>query len=471
MVTMDSSDEVEWSRQLFGGSDLGDARRTERLVDVAARMASQMGRSLAKSCGGDQAALLGGYRLMRNEAVEPEAIRNGGFASVAKQAQAQSLLLAVEDSTSISYPHAVAAELGTTSNKQDAKRNGFLVHSVLLLDAVSEQTIGLIAQHHWCRDRANYGKKHRRKQRAYEDKESYKWEQASVQMAKRLGSAMQRTISVCDRESDVYEYLSYKYGHDQRFVVRAQVDRRLLHSDANLFETLNYEASALWCYTVQIPQRGGRRAREAKLLLRSATVELLAPAGRAVEKGSLSVNVVLAEELNAQAQSEPLRWVLLTTEAVNSAEEARQVVHYYELRWRIEDYHKAWKSGVGVERQRFQTVDNLERMLVITAFLAVRLLQLRERLDSPGDRPETTCEKVLNKDEWKVLWLSTEHNRPIPTTAPSARWAFFAIAKLGGFTDTKRSGRPGWDTIWHGWFRLRERLDGYQLSKSALTEL
>lgn len=108
---------------------------------------------------------------------------------------------------------------------------------------------------------------------------------------------------------------------------------------------------------------------------------------------------------------------------------------------------------------------------MITAFLAVRLLQLRERLDAPGYTPETTCETVLNKDEWKVLWLSTEHNQPIPTTAPLARWAFYAIAKLGGFTDTKRTGRPGWDTIWHGWFRLRERLDGYQLSKSALTEL
>jgi hypothetical protein len=222
---------------------------------------------------------------------------------------------------------------------------------------------------------------------------------------------------------------------------------------------------------VQIPQRGGRKAREAKLLLRSAAVELLAPAGRTVAQGSLSVNVVLAEELDAPAQSEPLQWVLLTTEAVSSAEEARQVVRYYELRWRIEDYHKAWKSGVGVERQRFQTVDNLERMLVITAFLAVRLLQLRERLDAPVDKPETTCETVLSEDEWKVLWLSTEHLQPLPKIAPSARWAFYAIAKLGGFTDTKRTGRPGWDTIWHGWFRLRERLDGYQLSKSALTEL
>ena len=64
------------------------------------------------------------------------------------------------------------------------------------------------------------------------------------------------------------------------------------------------------------------------------------------------------------------------------------MARYYELRWRIEDYHKAWKSGVGVEWQRFQTVENLERMLVITAFLAVLTAQLRERLDALIDVPE-----------------------------------------------------------------------------------
>ncbi|MGZ5029982.1 MAG: IS4 family transposase [Methylobacter sp.] len=468
---MISTNEMEWSRQLFGGSDLGDSRRTARLIDVAARMARQMGQSLAKSCEGDHAALLGGYRLMRNEAVEPEAIRAGGFGRVAQQAQDYDLLLAVEDSTSLSYTHTVAAELGITGSKQDAKRHGFLAHSILLLDAVSENTVGLIAQQHWCRDRASYGKKHTRKQRAYEDKESYKWEQASEQMAKYMGSAIKRTISVCDRESDVYEYLLYKLREEQRFVVRAQVNRRVLHSDFKLFDALERDASALCCYTVQIPQRGGRQTRDAKLLLRSATLELLAPAGRSTAQGSLKVNVVLAEELDAPSTSEPLHWVLLTTEAISSAEEARQVVRYYALRWRIEDYHKAWKSGVGVERQRFQRVDNLERMLVVTAFLAVRLLQLRERLDVPVNVPGATCETVLSKGEWKVLWASTERNKPLPKTAPPAHWAFYAIAKLGGFVDTKRTGRPGWDTIWHGWFRLQERLEGYQLSKSALTEL
>jgi hypothetical protein len=107
-------------------------------------------------------------------------------------------------------------------------------------------------------------------------------------------------------------------------------------------------------------------------------------------------------------------------------------------------------------------------MLVITAFLAVRLLQLR---DKPADTAETTCGTVLTEDEWKVLWVATERNKPLPKTVPPAHWAFYALAKLGGFTDTKRTGSVGWDTIWHGWFRLQERLQGYQLSKSELAEL
>ncbi|MEQ1558600.1 MAG: hypothetical protein ABL933_06605 [Methyloglobulus sp.] len=44
-------------------------------------------------------------------------------------------------------------------------------------------------------------------------------------------------------------------------------------------------------------------------------------------------------------------------------------------------------------------------------------------------------------------------------------------SKVRGFTDTKGTGRVGWDTIWHGWFRLQERLQGYQLSKSEFAEL
>lgn len=186
------------------------------------------------------------------------------------------------------------------------------------------------------------------------------------------------------------------------------------------------------------------------------------PAGSVATRGPLRVNAILAEEISAGDEAEPLRWVLLTTEPVAEAEQARQVVRYYELRWRIEDYHKAWKSGVGVERQRFQSASNLERMLVITAFLAVRLLQLREMLSMPDGGHRVSCETMLSDEEWKVLWMSAEHSKP-PDTVPTIRWCCMVVTKPGGFADTKHTGRPGWDAMWHGWFRLQERIEGYRI--------
>jgi hypothetical protein len=457
-------DPKEWAQQTFGGCQLGDQRRTERLIDVGARMAQQAGQSLAKCCAGDPAALVGSYRLLRNAEVQAQAIREGGFARSAEQARGHELLLAVEDTTSVSYSHSVACELGTTSNHPEAKQRGYLVHSVLLLNGQGSP-VGLIEQHVWARAKDEFGKKHQRKHRAYEDKESYKWQRASERMSARMGSLMARTISVCDRESDIYDYLHYKCAQGQRFVVRSMENRRLQGRDQLLWSTLEHQAKTVGRATVEIPQRGGRKARRATVRLRRLEVEL-AP-GRRQKGTSVQVRVVLAEETNAPTDSEPLRWILLTSEPVDEAWHVQEVVRYYTQRWRIEEFHKAWKSGVGVEQQRFQHADNLERMLAITAFIAVRLLQLRDDTTS-GMQASADEPALLEGEVWKLLWISTEPKKPMPSTPPNASWMFGAIAKLGGFADTKRTGRPGWETVWHGWFRLQERLVGFELAMRSM---
>ena len=113
--------------------------------------------------------------------------------------------------------------------------------------------------------------------------------------------------------------------------------------------------------------------------------------------------------------------------------------------------------------------DNLERLAVILAFIAVRLLQLREALldDARSANAQRPCTDVLSKDEWHALWLSRERKKP-PRKVPSLRWAYESIAKLGGWTDTKRTGRAGWDTMWYGWFRYQERLDIYLATRDLL---
>lgn len=77
---------------------------------------------------------------------------------------------------------------------------------MLIPSCFSHQVVGLIEQIRWTRDIKTRGKGARHAQTPYKEKESYKWEQASINMASRLGETMQQVISVCDRAADIYEY-------------------------------------------------------------------------------------------------------------------------------------------------------------------------------------------------------------------------------------------------------------------------
>ncbi len=106
----------------------------------------------------------------------------------------------------------------------------------MLVDAETEQSVGLIEQSYWIRDPDTRGVARERKQRAYEEKESFKWENASRRVSERLSDKMRDVISICDREADVYEYLCYKQQEKQRFIVRASWNRSLKNEQSLLFE-------------------------------------------------------------------------------------------------------------------------------------------------------------------------------------------------------------------------------------------
>jgi hypothetical protein len=384
-------------------------------------------------------------------------------------AQASQLLLAIEDTTSLVYGHELSKQLGYTSNKVDAKQKGYQVHSTMLMDGNTEKTLGLISQNRWCRERDKYGKRANRTKRLYEEKESYKWEKNSHELASRLGEKIKDTISICDRDADLYEYIQYKVENNQRFIVRACHDRRLENIEDTLFKHL-INASILGGYKIEIAQKAGRKKREVELRLSARRVTLVPPKrynGEDNRLKSITINIVHAKEKDIKSD-DYLEWILLTTERINTFEEARKVTRFYELRWRIEDFHKAWKTGTKVENLRMQSKDNLEKMIVILSFVAIRLLQLKEHFeqDSLSKASDSLhgCDKLLTEPEWKVLWQTTE-KKQIPENPPSAAWAFKAIAKLGGWTNSKRTGKASWATIWDGWFKLNERVQGFLLAQ------
>lgn len=56
------------------------------------------------------------------------------------------------------------------------------------------------------------------------------------------------------------------------------------------------------------------------------------------------------------------------------------------------------------------------------------------------------------------------------TSAPSLKWAYQSIAKLGGFTDTKQTGIASWGAIWEGWHTLQSHVVGYRMAKNMLSD-
>ena len=88
------TDAEQWAQENFGSSDLGDKRRSARLVRMAGDLARHAGSSLLKACDGDEAAAEGMYRLLRNDEVDPGAIAEGGFQATVRRAGTCEVLLA-----------------------------------------------------------------------------------------------------------------------------------------------------------------------------------------------------------------------------------------------------------------------------------------------------------------------------------------------------------------------------------------
>ena len=82
---MFSADAEQWAKDTFQHSELGDSRRTRRLVKLASSLANHLGQSLVQSLK-SPADIEAAYRFTRNQAIDPQAIAEAGFAATAEQA-------------------------------------------------------------------------------------------------------------------------------------------------------------------------------------------------------------------------------------------------------------------------------------------------------------------------------------------------------------------------------------------------
>jgi hypothetical protein len=89
--------------------------------------------------------------------------------------------------------------------------------------------------------------------------------------------------------------------------------------------------------------------------------------------------------------------------------------------------------------------------------IALRLLVIRHTAQQAGNTPATD---VVSQKAIQVIVFLDRRHRSITT----AQDLWHAIARLGGYLDRKSDGPPGWQTLWKGWMRVMDVLDGVHLA-------
>lgn len=411
-------------------------------------------------------ALKGFYRLVNNERVTPDSVQQscsktledlagpGGFLTD------EPYLILFQDTTFGKYHHRKGIELGYFNDP--ATDNGMLIHSGVLTTS-DFVPLGVPIQGFIMREASEHGKSAQRRERNFEEKESFKWV-AGVEWAegfeKRCGK---KVIQVADRESDISELMALALKKKQDFIFRCQHDRRLkeVFSDKYLKAYLEGQAPMAQIPLPVLDEKG--RPHTVDFEVKVAGI-LLAD----IPDHPLQV-ISLQQKVAYEGQKELSSLYLITSLPIETVEDVKKITGIYTHRWRTcEDFHKCLKTGCGIEQRQFESSHALFNTIALLTILAVRLLRLRHMAQNDPERP---MGEVLDEDQLKLAKHFCE-KMLTPTDLKYCKngtvLAFvLTIARLGGHQGIKQKGMPGWQTIWKGWNYFQTILDGIIMSKNA----
>jgi hypothetical protein len=225
-------DDDSWAVTECTDAELGDARRTQRLVELATILAQHPGASLPEACG-DRALLKAAYRFFDNAAIDPQAILESHVLATSDRLARVPRVLAVRDTTELDWTaHPATTGLGPLAH---TAHHGLLVHTTRALTP-ERLPLGLLAQQVWARDPATIGPRTTRKRRPIVAKESQKWlNRVEAVSAAHVCCPQTRFVCSGDREADVYDLCLQERPSGVEFLVRAAWNRRVDHSERYLW--------------------------------------------------------------------------------------------------------------------------------------------------------------------------------------------------------------------------------------------
>ncbi len=447
---------------IFGHAQLGDQRRTARLVETFNLMQRHPGGTLPDKLP-IPADLRAFYRLCDADEVTHAAIIAAARQyTLTRIADCTGPVLLVHDATELDYTSlkSLVDNLGQIGKGFGL---GYICQNVLAVAAETGDVLGLVDQILHCRDEVpkNETLTERRERKT---RESLLWLRGTEHLP-----ADAKLIDVSDQGSDTFEFLEHEFHSGRRFVVRAHKVRKVYagHQAIGSQHYLKEYALSLpelGQFTMDVQAQAGRKAQKgAEFIVRGGPLLVCPPHAKSGHHGDapLPLYVVQITEVDPPAGEKAIDWTLLTNEEVQTFHDAWRVAGWYERRWIVEEYHKSQKTGCQVEDMQFTTTARLEPAIALLSVVAVTLLNLRDASRRPDakTRPATT---ILAPDYVDVLslWRYRKIRKDL-----TVHDFFYALARLGGHQNRKSDHRPGWLVLWRGWTKLQAMCDGYAVAK------
>ena len=446
--------ERSFGEEHFGAAELGDVRRTRRLVRLADQMVKHPGGTLPDKLS-DPATLKALYRLVKKDEVTHESVLMPSRERTLRlAAEAEGTVLHIHDGTELDYSglHSLQG-LGQIGN---GNGRGYLAHNTLTVIAETREVIGLSYQKLIKRPKASK-QENRQQRRDRPDRESRMWKNASAAIPP--APPGRRHVEVADRGADLLEFMDFVESQGKSYLVRSKHNRLIRLENGEKTKLHDY-ARALpigGTKTVEVPATKKHPARTATVGVAWAEVTLLVPRQpRGEIRGvPLKTWVICVREIDPPADAEPLEWILLTNVPVRTLADALERIEWYECRWIIEEYHKAMKTGAEVEKLQFTREERLQPVIALLSVVALFLLNLRNASRQP-DAQERPANELLPQVFVSVLALwRYKKVRPDLTVHEF----YYALARLGGHQNRKHDHPPGWLVLWRGWTKLQAMVD------------
>jgi hypothetical protein len=456
-----------WVDRERGGGDFPDRRLRARLGKILGDLGRRIGGTLPAACQ-DWAATKAAYRFFSNPRVDEGVILAGHLAATkARFAATAGPILVLHDTTEFSFrrdnPEAIGRLTLLKTRHATVTLCGLLMHSSLVLTPQGVP-LGLAAVKFWTRKKFKGTNALKRKVNPtripIEQKERIRWLENLKHSTELLGEPA-RCVHVGDREADIFELFCTAHEAKTFFLVRTCVDRLAEGGGTTISEVMGREP-VRGVHEVEVRDDRGRVS-TAELDVRFRPLTVRPPIGKERRYPTQELTAIHADEREAPAGREPIRWRLLTNLAVDDLEAATGKLDWYARRYKIEAFHKVLKSGCRAEQSRLRTAERLTNLLAVLCVVACRVFWLTM---TSRAAPEAPAEVALTKEEVEIL------DRLAGATEPPARPAvshyLVAIAKLGGYLARVRDPPPGNMAIWRGMTRLMDIHLGFELSRRVV---